>query len=123
MARRAFNQRIVIRHAGLLRGLRNIVDVRAERDHRLTFAPGGDEGGRNPRNAALDLESFFFENAAQVFGGLELLKSKLAETEDAIDHHLRLLLHAIDLASHIGFHTGFFFRRDFRLCEKTGQGK
>ncbi len=41
-------------------------------------------------------------------------KPKLAEAEDAIHHDLRLLLHGVDLAGQIGFHGGFFFRRDLR---------
>ena len=39
VARRAFDHRIVIGDAGLLRRLRNAVDVRAEREHRLARAP------------------------------------------------------------------------------------
>ena len=35
--------------AGLLRGLRNIVDIGAERDHRLALAPGRHPGGGNAR--------------------------------------------------------------------------
>ena len=38
------------------------------------------------------------------------------------DHHLRLLLHAVDLADQVGFHGGFFFGRDFRLRQHATCG-
>ena len=78
-------------------------------------SPGRHERGGNAGDAALDLEAFLLENAGQVFRGFELLKAELAEAEDGIDHHLRLLLHAIDLAGQIGFHRRHFLRRDLLL--------
>ena len=116
--RRAFDHRIVIGHARLLRSLRDIVDIGAERDHRLAFAPGGHERGGNAGDAALDLEAFLFEDSGEIFRRLEFLKSELAETEDAVHHHLRLLLHAIDLAGEIGLHRGLFLGRCIRLSEQ-----
>ena len=50
---RAFDHRIVIRDARLLRRLRNAVDVGAERDHRLARSPRRDERGRNAGDAFL----------------------------------------------------------------------
>ena len=80
----AFNHGIVIRDAGFLRGLRDIVDVGPERDHRLPFPPGRDECSGNPGNVPLYLETFFFEDAGEVLRSLELLKAQLSEAEDAV---------------------------------------
>ena len=98
VARRAFDHRIVICHAGLLRSLRNIVDIGAERDHRLAFPHVATNAVGMPAMLRSHFESFFFEDADEIFRGLELLKTQLAETEDAVHHHLRLFLHAVDLA-------------------------
>ena len=109
MSRRAFDHRIVIRHAGLLRGLRDVVDIGAQRDHRLALTPRRHPGGGNAGDAALDLEAFFFQDRREVFRGFEFLETQFAEAEDAIDHHLRLLLHGVDLAHQIGLHGGLLF--------------
>ena len=77
-----------------------------------------------PAHAALDLEAFLFQNAGEVFRRLEFLKPEFAETEDAIHHHLRLFLHAVDLAGEVGLDGGFFLRREFGLresAERAGQ--
>ena len=66
MTRRAFDDGIVIADAGLLRRLRDIVDIGAERDHRLAFAPTGDPGGRDAGVVALDFETILFEDPAQI---------------------------------------------------------
>src|SRR5215469_10904141 len=113
----AFDQRIVIGHARLLRCLRNIVDIGAEGDHRLALSPACDERGRYSGNTSFDTESFLFQDSGQVFGRLEFLEAQLAEAEDAIHHHLRLLLHAVDLALQIGLQRGGSFWRNFRLAE------
>src|SRR5262249_31564775 len=63
-------------------------------------------------------EAFLFQNAGEVLGGLELLETELAETEDAIDHDLRLFPHGVDLAGEIGLHRGFFIGGDFWLGER-----
>ncbi len=115
VARRAFDHRIMIGDAGFLRSLRNIVDIGAERDDGLALAPGGDPGGGNSGDAALDLEAFLFENAGEVFRSFEFLEAEFAEAEDAIDHDLRLLLHGVDLAGEVGLHGGFFFGCDLGL--------
>ncbi len=114
VAGRAFDHRIVPSHAGLLRGLRDIVDIGAERDDRLARAPGCHPRGGNARVIALNLEAFLFQNAGEILRRFELLKAKLAEAEDAVHHHLRLLLHGVDLANQIGLHGRLFFRRDLR---------
>ena len=91
---------------------------RAERDHRLAGAPGGHPGGGDAGDAALDLEAFLFQDAGEVLGGFDLLEAQFAETEDAIDHDLRLLLHGVDLAREVGLHGGLLLGRHFGL----GQG-
>ena len=117
---RAFDHGLMPGHAGFLRRLRNIVDVGAERDDRLALAPGGDPGGGNAGDVAIDLEAFFFENAGEVFGCLEFLEAELAEAEDAVDHDLRLLLHGVDLAGEVGLHGGFFIGGDLGLSQSAG---
>src|SRR6185437_16535381 len=119
MSRSAQDHRIVIRHAGLLGGLRNIIDIGAESDDWLALSPRCNERCGNARHAALNAESFFFENPSQVFRRLELLKTQLAETENAIYHHLSLFLHTVDLTDEVGFHGGFFFGCDLLLAKNT----
>ena len=123
MAGGAFDHGRVIGDARLLRRLRDIVDVGAECDHRLSLPPRGDERGGNAGDAALDLEAFFFEEAGEVFGCLEFLESELAEAEDAVDHHLRLLLHAVDLAGHVGPHGRFPARSHVILRSEIFSGQ
>ena len=119
VAGRALDDGLVPGDAGLLRSLRDIVDVRTQRDHRLAFAPGGQPGGRNAGDAALDLEAFLLQNSGEILGGFEFLEAQLAEAEDAVDHHLRLLLHAVDGAGEIGLNGGLFFRRGCALRAET----
>ena len=117
VAGRAFDHGLMPADAGLLRGLRDVVDIGAERDDGLAGAPGGDPRGGDAGDAALDFEAFLFEDAGEVFGGFEFLEAQFAEAEDAVDHDLRLLLHGVDLAGEVGLHGGFFVGRDFRLGE------
>src|SRR5438067_2120413 len=117
MARRAFDHRLMPRDGGLLRSLRDIVYIAAERDDRLPRSPARDPGGGNSGDAALDLEAFLLQDGGEVLGSLVLLKSELAEAEDAVYHDLRLLLHGVDLAGEIGLHGSFFFGRDLGLAE------
>ena len=119
VARSALDHRIVLGHAGLLRGLRNVVDIGAERDHRLALAPGRHPRRRNAGDAALDPEAFFLEDAGEVLRRLEFLEPEFAEAEDAVHHHLRLFLHGVDLAVEIGLHGGFFLG----LRKQTGGGQ
>ena len=91
---------------------------RAQRDHRLARPPGGDPRGGNAGHAALDLEAFLLQNAGEVLRGLEFLEAQLAEAEDAVHHHLRLLLHGVDLAGQVGLHGGFFLGSDFGLRQE-----
>src|SRR5436305_4018235 len=94
----AIDHRVVIGDAGLLRGLRDAIDVRAESDDWLARSPGRHPGGWDAGDAALNTEAFFFEDVSQVLRGLELLKAQLAEAEDHIIHDLALLLHRLDVA-------------------------
>ena len=123
VAGRALDHRLVPPDAGLLRSLRDIVDVGAERDHGLPGAPRRHPRRRNAGDAALDFEALLLENAGEVLRSLVLLESELAEAEDAIDHHLRLLLHAVDLAGEVGLHGGLPFRRGLRLRRRAGRAE
>ena len=116
---------VVERLAGLERVLLNAVDGHLGRGRllgvgRVRFVGRvADEGVQSAAgNATLDLETFFLENASEVLGGFEFLKSELAETEDTVHHDLRLFLHGVDLAGKVGLHGGFFFRSGFRLSER-----
>ena len=61
VSRRAFDQRLVPADAGLLRRLRDVVDVAAQRDHGLARSPACHPRGGNAGHAALDFESLFFQ--------------------------------------------------------------
>ena len=88
----------------------------------LPFAPGRHPRGRNPGDAALDLEAFLLQDSGEIFRRLEFLESELAETEDAVHHHLRLLFHAVDLAGQIGLYGSFFLGRGLVLPKQTQGG-
>src|SRR5262249_37013526 len=86
----AFDHRLMPRYRRLLRGLRNIINIRTEGNYGLSLAPRCDKRCRNSGYTALDFETFFFENPGQVFRSFDFLKSELSEAEDAVDHDLRL---------------------------------
>ncbi len=100
--RRAFDDRIVICHARLLRGLRDAVDVGAQRDHRLARPPCGDPRRGNAAKATLHLEAEFLELAGEIARGLQFLEPQLAEAEDRVDHLLRELGHLVDAFDRLG---------------------
>ena len=98
MAGRAFDQRLAISDAGLLRGLRQAIDVAAERDDRLPGTPPGDPCGRDAGNAALDRKAVLLQHGGQVFRGLEFLVGELAEAEHGVVHDLGELAPRLDAA-------------------------
>ena len=100
-----------------MRGLRNVVDIAAQRDHGLSRSPARYPCSGNAGHAALDLEAFFLQDAGEIFRGLNLLKAELTEAEDAVHHDLHLLFHGVDLSGEIGLHGRFFVGRDFGLGE------
>ena len=63
---RAFDHRIVVGDARLLRRLRDAVDVGAERDHRLARSPRRHQRGRNAGDALLHGEAVLLEDVGQV---------------------------------------------------------
>ena len=67
MSRRAFDHRLVVCDARLLRRLRNAVDVAAERDHGPARAPVGDPGGRQARDIPLNVKPFFSRMSVMYF--------------------------------------------------------
>ena len=99
--RRAVDDRIVIGDAGLLRRLRDAVDVGAERDDRLARAPARHPRGRNAGQILLHGKAVFPENPGDVLRRLELLKPELAEAEDLIVHPRDVFAHAVDLKADV----------------------
>ncbi len=104
VSRRARNDGVVIRHARLLRGLRNAVEIGAQRDHRLARAPRRHPRRRYSRDAVLDLEAILLQQIGQVLRRLELLEAELAEAEHRVDHHLHELRVAVDMLQDLLFH-------------------
>ena len=101
VARRAFDDGIVIRDAGLLRSARDTVFIRDERDDGFSAAVRRDPGGGNARNSLFDLEAVFLEDAGNVFRGFDFLEAEFTEAENLVDH---LLCEGLQF---IGFFDGF----------------
>ncbi len=119
--RRALDQWIVIRHAGLLRSARNAVEVGDIRYHRLPASVRRYPGRRNARNSSLHAKTVLFKDSRDVPRSLEFLKSQFAVAEDLVHHLLRERLQSV--------HFGDRFlleRRQFRGLlreEKSRQKK
>ena len=122
VARRALDDRIVVRDAGLLRGLRNPVDVGPDRDDRLPAAPRRHPRRRNAGDAAFDLESVLLEDAREIFRGFDLLKAQLAVAEHLVDDLLRELAHRVDVGDGI-FLQRVEFRVDGRRQRRHRRGR
>ena len=108
---RAVDDRRAISDAGLLRRLRNAVDVGAQRDHGLARSESRHPRRRNAGDAALNREAFLFQDAGQIALRLEFLKAQLAEAEDGVDHLLREVVHAVDARRGFGLVGGELRRR------------
>ena len=89
------------RHAGPLRRLRDVVEVGAERDHRLPRAPRREPRRRDPGVILLHRESVLAQQRDDVLRGLELLEAELAEAEDLVHHLLSELRAAVDVVAHL----------------------
>ncbi len=76
------------------------------------MAPRRDPGSGYTGYPALHLETFFFKDAAEVFGSFEFLEAKLAIAEDLIHHDLDLLRAGIDVAEEIGLKSGFILAKE-----------
>jgi len=98
----ALDDRVAKGHPGLLRGLRDAVDVRAHRDHGFAGAPGGHPRGGDARHAALDLETVLLEKACQVLRRFDFLEAELTEAEHRVHHLLRELCHLVDTFGGVG---------------------
>src|SRR5579863_7696160 len=99
---RASDDRIVIRHAGLLRSARDAVNVGDECDDGFARTIGRDPGGRNSGDAPLDLKTVFLEHRRQITRRFNLLETKLAEAENLVDHLLRQRLHFVHFGNRFG---------------------
>ena len=95
--RRPLHQRVAIGDARFLRGLRDAVDVGAERDDRCARAPACDPRGRDAGDPPLDREPVRFENTGDIPLSLELLEPQLAEAEDGVDHLLGEVAPGLDV--------------------------
>ena len=84
----ALDKRVVVGDAGFLGGLRDAVDVAAERDHRRARTPARHPGGGDAGDAFLDLEAVVPEDAGEVARGLDLLEAEFAEAEDGVHDDL-----------------------------------
>jgi hypothetical protein len=104
MAGRPLDNRVVVRHPRLLRGLRNTIDIGTERDDGLTRAPRRHERGRYSRNPLLHGEPIGFQNVDQVTRRFEFLKPQLAIAEDLVHHPLNEFLARVDIRD------GFFLQ-------------
>jgi hypothetical protein len=109
VSRSASDNRVVIRHTGLLRRLRDVVEVRPQRDDRLPRSPRGRPAGRDTGDGAVNLEAVFFQDVGEVLRGFEFLVAKLGVAEDLVDHLLSELAHGIDVDGHRSLH-GVQFR-------------
>ena len=94
----AFDNWVVVSHAGFLRRLRNAVDVTPERDNRLARSPG-----RNPRrwhlcDSLLYQEPVVAQDASHITGGFELLKTQLAKAKNLVNGLLCEFSQALDLS-------------------------
>ena len=97
----AFDDRIVIGDAGLLRRLRDVVDIRSERDDRLPGSPRREPGGGNACVALLNREAVLAKDAGQVLRRLEFLEPRLGEAEDLIVHALDHLAESVDFEADV----------------------
>src|SRR5262245_51303570 len=98
MSGRAFDERVVIRDAGLLRRLRNAVDIRSNRDDRLARSPRRDPRRRHAGVCALDPEAVLLEDVSEIPRSLGFLEAELGVAEDLIDHLLRHHAHGLDFS-------------------------
>jgi hypothetical protein len=101
VARRARDHRFVIRHAGLLRRLRDVVDVRPEGDDWLPRSPPRSPRGRDSGDPVLNGEAVLLEDVGEVLRGLEFLEAELAEAEDRVVPFLDVFLHRVDLEADV----------------------
>ena len=105
VSRPAFDQRVAIGDAGLLRRLRDAVDVGAERNHRLAGSPARHERGRDAGDPLFHREPVLLQEVDQIAVRLLLLEAELTVAEDLIDHLLRERRHAVDGACHLALQT------------------
>ena len=121
MSGSARDQGLMPGHGRLLRSLRYVVDVGTKRDDGLALAPRRNPRCWNADDIALYFEALFFENGGEVPGGFKFLETKFAEAEHAVDHHLRLFLHGIDLSGKIGLDGSLLLGRNLG-CLRCGAG-
>ncbi len=104
MPRCALDHRLAPRDAGRLAGLRDAVDIAAQRDHRAVGAvrPPRRPPRRQARDVALDREAFLLEQRGQIPFGLMLLETDLRIAEQFVVDDLRQLRARLHAADHLG---------------------
>ena len=103
MARRTGHDPVASGRGRLLIGLRNAVDVRAERDDGFAAAPLRYPRGRHAGDTALDSEAVLFEDVGEVLRCLGFLHAEFTEGKDLIGHLLRELRATVDRFGEFGF--------------------
>ena len=127
VARRAFNDRIVISDSRFLRSARNAVDVGDERDDRFAAPIGGDPRGGNACNAMLDVKPVLLEDAGDVPRRFVFLEAQFAEAKNFVHHLLREHLQLVYLRHCFLLYGGKLrlllreqsARREQRRCKTT----
>ena len=102
VARSAFEERIVIGHARLLRSRRDAVDIGSERDDRFARSPRRHPRRRDAGDPLLDGEPLLAQDVRQVLRRFDLLEPELAEAEDGVDHLLREVVQIVDTGGSFG---------------------
>ena len=92
----AVDDRGAIRHARLLRRLRNAVDIGAQCNDRFAGPEARRPCRRNAGDTPLNREALALQDGGQVALCLVLLETNLTEAEDRVHHLLREVVHAVD---------------------------
>src|SRR5579859_489276 len=106
VARRSFNDRIVIGHYRLLRSSRNTVDIGDERDDRFAAPIGSNPSGGNACNALLDMKPIFSKDAGDVARRFVFLEAQFTEAKNFVHHLLRKRLELIHFFRRFLFYGG-----------------
>ena len=107
VAGRAFDDRLVIGDAGLLRRLRDASRCRSRaRSPACPIPSARSTRSECRRRRRSTVKPFCSRMPVRYFDGLELLEAELAEAEHLIDHLLRELRARIDVAHRLGLERG-----------------
>jgi hypothetical protein len=105
MARRALDDRLPPGYARHLRGFRNAVDVRTERNDRLAVSPRRPPRRRYSGHASFDREAVFLEDSGEIPLRFEFLEAELGKGKKAVDDFLCQPGHSVDFSGGFGLVT------------------